>query len=176
MGSGSKGKTVTNTVGNTYASELSREQLGILQRREAQYQKYFFPALQAGIAENTAGSQAFNTKLGRTVGQINTAYDANQAKIKQQLAQQNLLGSSGGVQAALQQANERSRASALANAYADQLAAADASKTNYLQVAAAMSPTPTSSAEYYQTSQSTGKTTSGQWGVNASYQLQGGYK
>lgn len=168
MGSRSSGSSSSASASNTYKSELSQEQLGILQSRENQYQKYFFPALQAGIAENTAGSQAFNTRLGKTANEINTAFDANQAKIRQQLAQQNMLGSSSGVQAALQQANERSRASALASAYADQLAAADASKTNYLQVAAAMSPQPTNSAEYYSTSSASGAEKRQGWNVNGS--------
>lgn len=156
MGSGSKSKTKNNSVASTYASELSQAQLGILQQREQEYQKYFFPELLSGLENSDSNSEAFKAQFGKTAGEINTTFDANRQRITQGLAQQNMLNSGNGVQAALNQANERARSSALANAYATQLANADANKQNYLQIAAAMSPTPTTSAEYYQTSKSKG--------------------
>jgi len=148
----SSGKTVS--TGSTYSSELSWKQYKILQQREEQYQAFFFPELKNTLAENSVGSKQFNAQVGANAEQVNAAFDANKAKIQQNLAQQGMLGQANGVQAALTQANERARASALANAYAEQLNAANANKMNALQLGLAASPTPTTSAEYYQTSSS----------------------
>lgn len=141
---------------STYSSELSNKQLKILQQREKQYQDFFFPELKNMLAENSAGSAQFNAQVGVNAEQVNAAFDANKSKIQQNLAQQGMLGQANGVQAALTQANERARASALANAYAEQLNAANSNKMNALQLGIAASPSPTTSAEYYQTSESRG--------------------
>ena len=170
MGAGGKkekssGKTISD--GYTYSSELSQKQLKILQQREKQYQDFFFPELKNMLAENSAGSAQFNAQVGSNAEQVNAAFDANKSKIQQNLAQQGMLGQANGVQAALTQANERARASALANAYAEQLNAANSNKMNALQLGLAASPTPTTSAEYYQTNSSKTKNSSSGFGLQA---------
>ena len=159
----SSGKTISE--GYTYSSELSQKQLKILKQREKQYQDFFFPELKNTLAENSAGSAQFNVQFGANAEKVNAAFDANKAKIQQNLAQQGMLGQANGVQAALTQANERARASALANAYAEQLNAANANKMNALQLGLAASPTPTTSAEYYQTNSSKTKNSSSGFGL-----------
>jgi len=167
--SSSSGKSISDS--STYSSELSQKQLKILQQREKQYQDFFFPELKNMLAENSAGSAQFNAQVGANTEQVNAAFDANKSKIQQNLAQQGMLGQAGGVQAALTQANERARASALANAYAEQLNAANANKMNALQLGLAASPTPTTSAEYYQSSSSRTHNSSSGFGVGGEVKL-----
>lgn len=164
MGSGGGGKSTTYNAANTYESPLSRAQLEILKLRQQQYQQYFFPEIVKGVQQNSAGTQEFSNQLAANTAQVNAAFDQNRGKIRQNLAQQGMLGQGNGVQAALNQANERARSSALASAYSQQLASADSSRQQYLSLAAGMSPTATTSADYLQSQ----KAQSGSWNVSGS--------
>jgi len=140
----------------TRASELSNEQLGILQERRQMANNYFFPELQQSIAENTEGTKQFNAGVAQQANAINTSYDAAQKATEQSLAQQGLKGSRTGVEAALTAANNRARSSALAQAYYNQLSQAQQNKMNLLNTMGAMMPQTTNSAEYYSSSTSQG--------------------
>lgn len=166
--SGGSQKSTSYSNTNTYDSKLSNAQLEILKERQAQYQQYFFPELVSGVQQNSVGSEQFNSQLSANVAQVNAAYDQNRNKIKQNLAQQGMLGQGGGVQAALTQANERARSSALASAYAQQLSSANEKKLSYLTLAGSMSPTPTTSADYYSSSSSKSKGSGNNVGIGIS--------
>jgi len=140
----------------TRASELSQEQLGILQERRAEANNYFFPELKNAIAENSAGTKQFDAAMAQQAGAINTAYNAAQKATEQSLAQQGLKGSSTGIEAAMKAANNRARSSSLAQAYYNQLAQGQQNKINLLNTMGAMMPQTTNSAEYYSSSQSQG--------------------
>ncbi len=165
MGSRSNSRSKNTYTADTYESALSREQLGILKQREAQYQQMFFPELVSGIQQNSVGSQAFNAGMQQRAGEVNAAFNASDRKTSQQLAQQGLLGQSSGIQAAVQAASNRARSSALAQSYYDQLTSANQNKYNFLALGTSMSPTPTSSADYHQTTKSTGKSSGSGWGI-----------
>lgn len=153
MGAGRSGSSSSSTS-NTVESALSREQLGILKQRESQYQQMFFPELVSGIQENSVGSDTFNAGMQQRSAEVNAAFNASERKTNQNLAQQGLLGQSSGVQAAITAAGNRSRSSALAQSYYDQLTSANQNKYNFLTLGTAMSPTPTSSADYHSTTKS----------------------
>ena len=140
----------------TRASELSNEQLGILQERREMANNYFFPQLQQSIAENTAGSKEFNAGMSQQANAINTSYNAAQKATEQSLAQQGLKGSQTGIEAAMTAANNRARSSSLAQAYYNQLAQGQQNKMNLLNTMGALMPQTTNSAEYYSSSQSQG--------------------
>ena len=140
----------------TRASELSNEQLGILQERRQMANNYFFPELQNSIAENTEGTKQFNAGVAQQANAINTSYNAAQKATEQSLAQQGLKGSRTGVEAAMTAANNRARSSALAQAYYNQLSQAQQNKMNLLNTMGAMMPQTTNSAEYYSSSTSQG--------------------
>jgi len=148
----------SSSKSSTYASELSKEQLKILQQREQQYQDYFLPELKTAVEETNMGSDASNAKMQTQANAINSSYASADKQTNQNLAQQGMLGDSSGVQSALKAANNRSRSSALATAYYNTLASNQTAKQNLLGLGISASPTPTTSAEYYSTSssQSTG--------------------
>lgn len=144
----------------TRASELSEAQLGILKNREDQYNNFFFPELQKSIQEQTPGSSSFNGAMEQNASTINSGFDAAQKSTEQQLAQQGLSGSRTGVGAALKAANNRARSSSLAQAYFNQLSQSQQNKASLLQTMGALMPSPTNSAEYYQSSESHGTSNS----------------
>lgn len=168
MGAGaSKSNTSSSSKSNTSESALSREQLGILRQRESQYQQMFFPELVSGIQENSVGSETFNAGMQQRAGEVNAAFNASDRKTTQNLAQQGLLGQSSGVQAAVKASGNRARSSALAQSYYDQLTSANQNKYNFLTLGTAMSPTPTTSAEYHSQSKSSGDSSS--WSLQSSW-------
>lgn len=165
MGSHSSGSSTSYSNSNTFSSAISQQQLAILKQREQQYQSYFFPEIVNGIKENSVGSSTFNAGVETNANAVNSAFDSSMKSTNQSLAQQGLGGS--GVGAALKAANERSRSSSLASAYMQQLSNANTNKVNYLQVAAAMSPTPTSDVAYQTTASSKSNGSSNGWGLLA---------
>ena len=146
----------------TRASELSNEQLGILQERREMANNYFFPQIQNAIAENTAGSKEFNAGMAQQANAINTSYNAAQKATEQSLSQMGLKGSQTGIEAAMTAANNRARSSSLAQAYYNQLSQSQQNKMNLLNTMGALMPQTTNSAEYYSssTSQSTSESQS----------------
>lgn len=159
----------------TSESELSKEQLQILQNREQQYNQYFFPEIKNAIEENSAGSSAFNATLSSQANNINSSYDAAQKATEQTLAQQGIDGEKNGVNAALKAANNRARSSSLAQAYYNTLSSANSNKNTLLGTLGSLMTTPTNSAEYYSsstsqgTSQSQGSSTSESGGKSESH-------
>ena len=142
----------SNAFSETRASELSNEQLGILQERRQMANNYFFPELQQSIAQNTEGTKEFNAGVAQNANAINTSYNAAQKATEQSLAQQGLKGSRTGIESALTAANNRARSSALAQAYYNQLSQAQTNKMNLLNTMGALMPQTTNSAEYYSSS------------------------
>ena len=140
----------------TRASELSNEQLGILQERREMANNLFFPELQKSIEANTAGTKEFDAGMALQANAINTSYNAAQKATEQTLAQQGLKGSQTGIEAAMTAANNRARSSSLAQAYFNQLSQGKQNKMNLLNTMGALMPQTTNSAEYYSSSQSQG--------------------
>lgn len=179
MGSHShqKQSSKSSSSSRTLESGLSKEQLAILKQRQQQYNDILMPmvtgALQKGMEQNTPGSQTFNTLMGNNAQQVNAAFNSAQQATSQNLARQGIAGQADtGVSASLKAANERARASALANAYASQLQTSADQQMKWGQLAAnfaaQMSPQPTTSAAYHQESksESKGKSGSHNWGLS----------
>ena len=140
---------------STLDSALSNEQLEILRNRENQYNEWFFPELQTAVKNADINSPEGQALMGQQASTINASFDASNRQIKQNLAQQGLLGgANGGVQASLNAQNQRSKSSALAAAYASQLGQMSTQKANLLGVGAGLMTTPTTSAQYHSTSSS----------------------
>ena len=151
----------------TKESALSKEQLKILQNREEQYNNYFFPELQKAIASTDPDSSESASKLALQSEQINSAFQSAQKQTNQSLAQQGLLGDKSGVAASLTAKNNRARASALAQSYYNTMTDNASQKATLLGIGASLMPTPTTSAQYHQTSQtnSSMKSDGSSWGV-----------
>lgn len=140
---------------STLDSALSNEQLSILQNRENQYNEWFFPELQNAVKNTDINSPEGQALMEQQASTINASFDASNRQIKQNLAQQGLLGGgSGGVQASLNAQNQRAKSSALAAAYANQLGQMNSQKASLLGVGAGLMTTPTTSAQYHSTSSS----------------------
>lgn len=149
----SKSKTTSRSSSSTHESALSQEQLAILQRREQQYNDYFFPELISALESTDINSPVGAANMAQQGNAINKSFGASENMINQNLAQQGLSGDASGVQAALKASNARTRSSALADAYYNSLLSGQNQKANLLQLGLGMSPTPTSSAQYHQTSE-----------------------
>ena len=140
---------------STLDSALSNEQLSILQNREEQYNAWFFPELQNAVKNTDINSAEGQALMGQQASTINASFDSANKQMKQNLAQQGLLGgSNGGVQASLTAQNQRAKSSALAAAYANQLGQMNSQKASLLGVGAGLMTTPTTSAQYHTTSSS----------------------
>lgn len=179
--SSSHSKSQSTSSSGTRESGLSREQLAILKQRQQQYNDILLPlvtnALNRGMEQSTPGSQTFTSFMGNNAQQVNAAFDSAQAATSQNLARQGLAGQPNtGVSASLRAANERARASALANAYASQLQSSADQQQKWAglagQFAANMSPQPTTSAAFHQEShaESSGSSVSrgSSWNVQGS--------
>lgn len=148
---GSSSKSVQNQVQRTVETALSKEQLAILQQRQADYNSTFLPALKQGLAENTQGTPEYERRMATLTGnnakQVNAAFDTAMGETQQQLARNGLTGyQNGAVGASLKAANERARASALANAYSQVQTEMGENKQKYLSMGLGMSPTATNAA------------------------------
>ena len=189
--------SISTSNARTKDSALSNAQLKILQDREALFNDTFFPEFKSAISnidQQAENSNVETEKLGTglmkdSADAINLSYDASQKQTRQNLAQQGLLGKGSGVSAALTAANERSRSSALADAYYKTLQDKASLKqqnienqTNWqnqkntlLGVGATLMTTPTTSAQYHNESSSSSKSfghdqakassNGNQWGV-----------
>lgn len=82
--------------------------------------------LDNALREVTDNTPVMRAAMALQSGEINSAYNAAQKQTAQRLAQQNLLGQSNGVSAALQAQNDRARSSALSEAYYNILLQSDA--------------------------------------------------
>ena len=140
----------------TKESALSLAQTEILRSRQAEFENWFLPELKSEIAATDVNSQQGQAKLALMGNNINTAFNTAQKQTNQNLAQQGLLGTGGGVAAALQAKNNRARSSALAQAYYNTLGDSQSAKQNLLQIGASLMPSTTTSAQYHQSSSSSG--------------------
>ena len=144
---------------STLESAISKQQAEILASREEIFDTDFLPNWQTAykeidnsianarkqtgsnidiidnaIAEITYNSPAMKSAMALQSNQINNAFQATQKQTAQNLAKQNLLGTSSGVTASLQGQNERARSSALAEAYYNTVLQNDAKKTDLLSL------------------------------------------
>lgn len=138
----------------TFESELSKEQLDILKNREDQYNEWFFPELKAAVDNADINSPEGQALLGQQAKAVNASFDASGRQIKQNLAQQGLLGSGNGVQASLNAQNQRAKSSALSAAYANQLGQMNNQKASLLGIGGGLMTTPTTSAQFHSASTS----------------------
>jgi hypothetical protein len=141
----------------TSESALSKTQNRILNERNQLFNDEFWPELMGSIESMNPNIEAGKAEMQLQADAINKSFGATDRQINQNIAQQGLSGSPSGVQAAMKAASERARSSALAQAYYNSLANADAKKANLLQIGASMMPQPTTAAPLHQTSFSFGQ-------------------
>lgn len=159
MGSGQTTHQRQST--NTSESALMKQQTEILKSREQLFQNWYLPEIKSTIDEFDPQSAGSKSMMNQTAKEINSSFDAAQKQTSQTLAQQNLLGSGAGM--ALTAANDRARASALADAYANQMATSAEKKANLLSNMATLMPSTTNAAPTL--SSSTGSSNTRQWSV-----------
>lgn len=156
----------SSSQASTYESPLSKEQLAILKNRESQYQKYFFPEIVDSLAD-TNDTTITTPMMAQQASQINSQYKASNKALDQNMAQRGLSGTASGVGAQLAATQERAKTSSLASSYYNTLLSNQEQKMNLLKLGAGVSPTPTTSAEYLQSSQSNSDGSGFQWGFSA---------
>ena len=145
----------------SYQSSLANTQEEILKKREAFFQDYFIPEWKEVYEEFDPDSAASKAQMGLTAQEINTSFDSAQKQTDQMIAQRNLGKTGAG--AALTAANNRAKSSALASAYANQMAGSTANKANALaQLGSTLMPGTTTAAPMQDESTSSG-TQYGSW-------------
>lgn len=140
MGSASE----SNQSSRTYEGSLAKEQGKVLKAREQLFQSWYAPKMDEvynSFDLNTASSKA---AFGQTTKEINNSFNSAQKQAHQTLAQRNMLNTGAGM--AITSANQRARASALADAYANQMASSQDKKANFLSNMATVMPTTTTAA------------------------------
>ncbi len=130
---------------SSYSTEtkLSKEQAKILQKREEQYQEYFFPELIDAL-EETKGDTIKTSMMANQAKSINTQHQQAKQSFAQMIAQRGLDGS--GVESQGMLALERGKSSALSDAYYNSETANRSQRMQVLQMGGSMSPTPTTAA------------------------------
>lgn len=159
MGSGST--THQRQRSSTAESSLLAQQTKVLKAREELFQSWYLPEVKTTINEFDPQSASSKAALGMTAKEINKSFDSAQKQTTQGLAQQNLLGAGAGM--ALTAANNRARASALADAYANSMSTSTEKKANLLSNMATLMPSTSNAAPTL--SSSTGSTNARQWSV-----------
>jgi hypothetical protein len=149
--------------GITIESSLAKTQSKILKNREQLFQDWYLPTFQTVMDEFNPNSASGKAAMNLTAQGINSSFDSAQKQTMQSLAQQNLLGS--GASAALTAANQRDRASALANAYANQMANSTANKAQMLNSMATLMPSTSTAAPTLSFSRQHSESTSAQAGL-----------
>ena len=144
----------------TTETALSKEQAAILKQREEQYQQYFFPELVKNL-QDVSKETALTPTLQSNVQAVNQQAGSAKVQFTQDMAQRGLSGS--GTEAQGLAALSNSKSNLLANAYYQAQQANQAQKNNALQLALAMSPTPTTASPLGQISYGTGKTSQSNW-------------
>lgn len=147
------GKTESHvSKSSSRQSSLADTQEEILKNREEIFQSYYLPEFKDFYTSLTPDSSAGKAQMGLNAQQINASFDAAQKQTDQAMAQQGISGS--GANLAMIAANNRARSSALANAYAQQMAASTANKGNALAQLGNMMPSPTTAAPVLDSSSS----------------------
>ena len=137
-------------------SSLANTQEAILKSREEIFENYYLPEFKDFYTSLDPDSAAGKAQLGLNAQQVNASFDAAQKQTNQAMAQQGISGS--GANLAMIAANNRARSSALANAYAQQMAASTENKGNALAQLGQMVPSPTTAAPTLESSRSVGYT------------------
>lgn len=151
------GKTQNqSTTSSSRQSSLANTQEEILKNREEIFENYYLPEFKDFYSSLSPDSAAGSAQMGLNAQQVNASFDAAQKQTKQAMAQQGLSGS--GVNLAMLAANNRARSSALANAYANQMAASTENKGNALAQFGNMVPSPTTAAPVLDSSRTVGYT------------------
>lgn len=143
MGGGYSFNT-SNSKSKSYESELAKTHNKILIDREEEFQSYYLPEFKDLYASMTPDSEQGQAQMGLTAQQINQSFDSAQKQTDQRMAQQGITGS--GAHLATIAANNRARSSALANAYASQMASSTEQKANALANFAGLMPSTTNAA------------------------------
>jgi hypothetical protein len=149
------GRKTQTSKSRTYQSGLANTQEAILQNREKFFQDYFVPEFKEAYDALDMNSEAGKAQMGLTANEINTSFDTAQKQTNQVLAQRNLGNTGAG--AALTAANNRARASALANAYATNAANSAEKKVSALNTLTQLMPQPTTAAPMQENAKSTSK-------------------
>lgn len=152
--SSNQSSSTGHSQSKTLESDLSAEQLQILQNREKQYNEWFFPEMQQAVNSSDMNSPAAQAMMNQQSSAINQSFDASGRKIMQGLSQQGMLGDRSGVAASLNAQNERNKSSALSAAYAAQLGQMNTQKAGLLGTAAGLMTSPTNSAQFHNVSTS----------------------
>lgn len=149
------GKTTTASSKSSSAqSSLANTQEAILKNREEIFQNYYLPEFKDFYSSLDPDSEAGQAQMGLNAQQVNASYDAAQKQTDQAMARQNITGS--GAHLATIAANNRARSSALASAYANQMAASTQNKGNALAQLGQLVPSPTTAAPVLDNSSSKG--------------------
>lgn len=141
------GQTESNKSKSTSTSKMSslaETQEQMLKERNTDYREYYLPEFQNYYASLDPDSSAGKAQIGLTAQQINTSFDSAQKQTDQAIARQNLGKSGAGI--ALTAANNRARSSALASAYANQMAQSNTNKGNALAQFGQLMPQTTTAA------------------------------
>ena len=148
------------------ATRLSRIQADILEKREAQYQEYFFPELISQLEESKrAGDNALFAKTARG---IESSSKTASAALSQSMAKRGIQNS--GMAAAGELSIEQAKGASMAEAYFNSLLANKEKTMQLLQMGGSLSPTPTTAAPYGQDSTGYG------WGSTSGFGVSGQIK
>ena len=144
MGKTKQGSQNSTQTSKSYQSSLANTQEGIVKRRDEIFESYYLPEFQDFYKSLSPDSDAGKAQMGLTANQIDASFKSAQDQTNQSLAQRNITDT--GVGMALTAANNRARSSALAQAYANQMANSNAQKGTALANFATMLPAPTQAA------------------------------
>jgi hypothetical protein len=166
-GSFNTSKSSSSASSQSYLSSLAETQEGILKSRESFFQDYFLPQFKEVYNLYNPDSEQGKSQMGLTANQINSSFDSAQKQTNQALAQRNMLNTGAG--AALTAQNNRAKSSALANAYATQMANSNNQKASMLSNLQTIMPTPTNAAPTVSKSKSSSDSSS--LGIAAGFSL-----
>lgn len=158
MGQTESNKSKSTSKSQSYLSSLAETQEQILKERNTDYREYYLPEFQNYYESLDPDSSAGKAQMGLTAQQVNASFDSAQKQTDQAIARQNLGKSGAGI--ALTAANNRARSSALASAYANQMAQSNANKGNALSQLGQLMPQTTTAAPVLESSEGASKGTS----------------
>jgi hypothetical protein len=152
--SGNMSKNKSSAYSKNELSSLAKTQEEILKERNQDYLEYYLPEFKDFYSSLDPDSEAGQAQMGLNANQVNASFDAAQKQTDQAMARQNITGS--GAHLATIAANNRARSSALASAYANQMAASTQNKGNALAQLGQLVPSPTTAAPVLDNSSSKG--------------------
>ena len=157
MGQTESNKSKSTSKSESRLSSLAETQETMIGERNTDYREYYLPEFKNYFNSLEPDSDAGKAQMGLTAQQINTSFDSAQKQTDQAIARQNLGKSGAGI--ALTTANNRARSSALASAYANQMAQSNTNKGNALAQLGQLMPQTTTAAPVLVTNESTSKGT-----------------